>query len=111
MPLSQRQRPLTVVESVHVPSFSMRPHGSPLPAAGVVHWTSGCVLPCCAGPRICSKHTPPLGHAQPAPVEPEPSPEPVPDFDPHAPGEHTQLGSFGGHAQPVPYQVQSVSAL
>src|SRR5436305_1738599 len=105
MPLSQMQRPPTVVESVHVPSFWMRAHGSPLPAAGVAHWMSGCVLPCCAGPPICSKHTPPSEQAQAVCAEPEPSPEPLPDFEPHAPGEHVQLGSFGGHAQPVPYHV------
>ncbi len=44
------------------------------------------------------------------PVVPEPEPEPG-FFAAHAPGEQVHAGSFGGHAQPVPYQVHALSAL
>src|SRR5437763_269937 len=83
--LSHWHRPLTVVESVHVPSPWMRGHVPPLPDAGRMHSIVGLVV--IAGPPICSKHTSPLGHAHAAVVvpEPEPEPEPCPDFDSHAP--------------------------
>ncbi len=111
MPLSQTQRPLTVVLSVHVPSPWMRGQGSPVPAAGSVHSIVGDVPDICAGPPICSKQTSPLGHAHAAVDDPEPDPEPEPEpvFEPHEPGEHVHDGSFGGHAQPVPNHVHAAS--
>jgi hypothetical protein len=87
----------------------MRVHASPFPGVGTVHSISGPLSDCSAGPPICSKQTPPSEHAQAALAEPDPELDPEPSIDPHVPGEHTQDGSFGGHAQPVPNHMHASS--
>ena len=90
-----------------MPSPWIRAHGSPLPAAGVVHSTSGPVPACCAGPPICSKQTPPFAHAHPAlPLaDPDPEPDPDPELDPWQTPDGQYEPSFG-HGRPYAYQLQ-----